>query len=71
MGYSGILGSFSLCNARKNNQWEDVDNQGGRWNKEKVGARVSEQINFHNKAIQMIIQFKIVFGYTKNNFCSI
>jgi len=35
MGYSGILGSFSLCNARKNNQWEDVDNQGGRWNKEK------------------------------------
>ena len=35
----------------KNNQWEDVDNQGVRW-EEKNGAKVSEQINFQNKASQ-------------------
>jgi hypothetical protein len=40
-GYSGISGSFSLCNARKKIiNGRDIDNQGGRWKEKKDGAKV-------------------------------
>jgi hypothetical protein len=52
MGYSGISGSFSLCNARKNNQGRDVDNQGGAVEQRKKMVLKFQQINSHKNAIQ-------------------
>jgi len=62
MGYSGISGSFPCIMPGKNNQWEDVDNQGGRWvEKERNGAKVSERSIFKIRPFNKTIQFKICF----------
>ena len=64
-GYSGISGSFSLCNARKSNQWGDVDNQGGRWKKKKNGAKIQKMSIFKIRPCYYILKVTYVFDIGK------